>query len=401
MKLSFTLLSLFLALPAFARFDVPGFELVYTAPVETTLAAPDLRNPADVWVEMIGSAKKSLVFGEMYAVSKPGEPLEPVIAALEKAGARGVKIRFMLEKKMLRASDEATIERLRKIKNLELRIYEFGKLGTDGIVHAKYFVVDGREAYVGSQNFDWRSLKHIHETGLRITDAKIVKQVARIFEQDWKLSGLLDAKKPVPAFEKDHNDALTAGARKAYLVAGPPNILPAGVIPSEKEIVRLIGGAKKEIRAQVLDYSTTHRDKTPYLTIDKALRAAAARGVEVKLLVSHWSTEKPAIDALKALATVPHVEVRVATIPRAKEGKIPFARVNHSKIMAIDGKIAWVGTSNWSGGYLDKLRNLEVVVKNEKLAKRLAALHEQLWSSAYSAKVDPAKEYPKPDKGTD
>ena len=85
-----------------------------------------------------------------------------------------------------------------------------------------------------------------------------------------------------------------------------------------------------------------------------------------------------------------------------KEGAIPFARVNHSKIMAIDGKVAWVGTSNWSGGSLDKLRNLEVVVKNEKLAQRLTKLHEQLWSSQYSAKIDPGKEYPaKPDRGAD
>lgn len=395
-----TLLMLLATFSAQARFEVPGFELVYTAPVETSLAAPDLRSPADVWVEMIHGAKKTLVFGEMYAVSKAGEPLERVIEELQKAGERGVKIRFMLEKKMLRASDEATIARLKKIKNLELRIYEFAKLGTDGIVHAKYFVVDGREAYVGSQNFDWRSLKHIHETGLRITDKKIVKQVAEIFEQDWKLSGDLDAGKKMPSFAHVAKN-VPAGKAAAYLVASPPNILPKGVVASESEIVRLLDGAKKEVRVQVLDYSVSHRDKTPYDTIDKALRAAAARGVKVKLLVSHWSTEKDEIEALKALGQIPNVEVKIATIPRAKEGKIPFARVNHSKTMTIDDRIAWVGTSNWSGGYLDKLRNLEIVVKNARLARRVAELHEQLWSSAYSAALDPAKAYPKPDKGTD
>jgi phosphatidylserine/phosphatidylglycerophosphate/cardiolipin synthase-like enzyme len=390
----------FVSLSASAAFEVPGFELVYTSPVEAKLDAPDLRNPTDVWVEMIDGAKKTLDFGEMYAVGKAGEPLDRVIEALSKAGDRGVKTRFMLEKKMLRASDDATIERLKKIKGLELRIYEFAKLGTNGIVHAKYFVVDGgREAYIGSQNFDWRSLKHIHETGLRVTDRKIAGQAEEIFEQDWKLSGELADGKKIPDFRDDHNDGLSAGKRTAYLVASPPNILPKDVIPSEKEIVRLIDGAKSEIRVQALDYSTAHYDKTPYDTIDKALRAAAARGVKVKLMVSHWNTEKPGIDSLKSLSQVPNVEVRIVTIPLSKEGKIPFARVNHSKIMSVDGKIAWVGTSNWSGGYLDRLRNLEVVVKNEKLAARVAQLHEQLWSSPYAAKVDLAKDYPKPDKG--
>jgi len=400
MKL-FCVFLLFLSAPAFAQFEVNGIELVYTAPVETTLAAPDLRGPQEVWVEMIDSAKRTLDFGEMYAVSKAGEPLEKVIEAMERAGERGVKIRFMLETKMLRASDSATIERLKKIKGIDFKLYEFAKLGTDGIVHAKYFVVDGALAYVGSQNFDWRSFKHIHETGFRVSNAKIAKQVSEIFEQDWKFAAQIESKQEIASFKYNHNDAVVSGKEAAYLVAGPPNILPKGVIPSEKEIVRLMGSAKTEIRAQVLDYSTSHRDKSPYQTIDKALRAAAARGVRVKLMVSHWSTEKFAIDSLKSLAQVPNVEVRVVTIPRAKEGKIPFARVNHSKIMTIDDEIAWVGTSNWSGGYLDKLRNLEIVMKNPTMAKRVAQLHEQLWASEYAAPVDQAKTYGKPDKGND
>jgi len=394
-----SVLWLFLSLPAFARFEVPGFELVYTAPVETKLDAPDLRNPADVWVEMIASAKKNLMFGQTYAVNRAGEPLERVMEAMDKAGERGVKTRFMVEKKMLRASDPATLERLKKIKGLELRVFEFGKLSTDGIVHAKYFVVDGNEAYVGSQNFDWRSLKHIHETGLRVLDKKIVGQVAAIFEEDWKDAGLLANKKPVPSYKERQGLVQPTLNERAYLVASPATMLPKGMIYSQDELVHLIGQAKQEVRIQVLDYSAAYRDNSYYGVIDVALRAAAARGVKVKLMVSHWNQEKPGIESLKSLSLMPNVEIRIVTIPRAKEGKIPYARVNHSKIMAIDDKIAWIGTSNWKGGYLDRLRNLELVVKDEKLARRIAQLHEQLWSSEYSAKIDPSRNYPMPDKG--
>ncbi len=394
------LLALIYSLSAWAAFDELGLELVYTAPVETKLQAPDLRDPATVWVEMIDGAKKTLVFEEQYAFNKAGEPLEQVLAAMERAGARGVKTRFLLEKKMMHATDPATVDRLKNIKGMELRIFEFGKLGTDGIVHAKYFLVDAREAFLGSQNFDWRSLKHIHETGLRITNKKIVQQLAQIFEKDWRGSGLLEAGKKIPALKKA-TKLPHPGNAPVYLTASPAELLPPGVIFSEQELIRLLGNAQEEVRIQLLDYSAYYRNKKYYAPIDTALRTAAARGVKVKLMVSHWNTKKPGVDSLKSLSMLPNIEIRIVTIPVGKDGRIPYARVSHSKIMTIDHKISWVGTSNWSGGYFDQLRNLELVVSDEKFAQRVAALHEQLWSSEYSAKLDATKDYPKPDKGVD
>jgi hypothetical protein len=68
--------------------------------------------------------------------------------------------------------------------------------------------------------------------------------------------------------------------------------------------------------------------------------------------------------------------------------------------MSIDGKLAWVGTSNWAGGYFDLSRNLEVVLRNDAMAQRIAALHEQTWSSTYAQPIDINKQYPKPAKAT-
>ena len=90
---------------------------------------------------------------------------------------------------------------------------------------------------------------------------------------------------------------------------------------------------------------------------------------------------------------------RSVTLPQASSGFIPFARVIHSKTMEIDGQVAWIGTSNWSGGYLDLSRNLEVVLRNEKMAQRIADLHRQTWDSAYAQPIDVLKDYPKPVKG--
>jgi hypothetical protein len=59
-------LLLLLCAPARAAFTVPGFELVYTYPIETTLERPGLRQAAEVWPELIASAQKSLDIAQFY-----------------------------------------------------------------------------------------------------------------------------------------------------------------------------------------------------------------------------------------------------------------------------------------------------------------------------------------------
>lgn len=381
---------LLLAVSSRAEFSVPGFELVYSYPVETTLAEKDLRLAQDVWPMMFDAARKTIDLEHFYITPSAGEPLERSLQALERAAKRGVKIRFLLEKKFEKNSLDG-IARLRTIPGLDLRILDWGaQNGGAGIVHAKFFVVDGKEAFVGSQNFDWRALKHIHETGLRVSDKAVVEKIGAVFARDWAAA----EDKPEP----DGADLSFDRAARAYLVASPKAKNPAGVGDSEAELARLIAESTDTIAIQLLDYNPTTygRPKRFYPVIDNALRDAAVRGVKVRLLVSHWNTEEGPVDHLKSLSLVPGVEVKILTVPEAAQGTIPFARTIHSKYMTADGKVAWVGTSNWAGGYLDTSRNLELVVKDAKLARRLAAMHEHLWTSAYAAPVELTRHYPKP-----
>ncbi|ALU87500.1 phospholipase D family protein [Herbaspirillum rubrisubalbicans M1] len=394
-------LALCLQVNAHAQFAIPGFELVHTVPRETTLATPDLRDAALVWKEMFDSARHEIVFGQFYVAGQDGEALDDIMAHLEAAGRRGVKIRFLMEKKGEFASVPATIEKLKRIPNLEFRQLDYSRMTGNGIIHAKYFVVDGKTAYVGSQNFDWRSFSHIHETGLKITDATVAAQVQAIFEIDWAAQAAIAAGQPPTVL--NHSVVPADVARGNYLVASPNAYNPPGVGDSQSELVRLIGQAQHEVRVQLLDYAPLsygpHHTRPYYAVIDDALRAAAARGVKIKLMVSNWNTEAPAIHYLQSLAVLPNVEIRIVTLPQASTGFIPFARVIHTKAMSIDGQVAWIGTSNWSGGYLDNSRNLEVVLHDATMAQRVAALHEQTWSSSYAQPIDVLKVYPKPAKG--
>jgi phosphatidylserine/phosphatidylglycerophosphate/cardiolipin synthase-like enzyme len=395
---------------AHADFRIPGFELVQTAPVETTLTNADLRDPVTVWSELFDNAKSEIAIGQFYAASKPGAPFERVIERLEAAGKRGVKIRFLLDQKGVGLSDAGTLERIKAIPNLDFRVLDYNKLTGNGIIHAKYLIVDRNKAFVGSQNFDWRSFTHIHETGLRISDAKIVGEIQAIFEQDWSAQAQLAQGKTVAPLQQKAAVLATPAPRADIAVAGeavtllssPGALNPAGVVDSEIALPALLADAKEEVRVQLLDYAPLSygpKGTRPYYAvIDDAVRAAAGRGVKIKLMVSNWNLETPALAYLKSLALLPNVEIRVVTLPKASTGFIPFARVIHSKTMVIDGKLAWVGTSNWSGGYFDLSRNIEVVMRNEQMAKRLAALHEQTWSSQYAQPLDVNKTYPKPSK---
>jgi len=386
-----------------ADFSIPGYELVQTAPVETTLTNADLRDPITVWSEMFDNAKKEIVIGQFYAVTKPGTPFDKVMERLTAAGQRGVKIRFLIDKKGVNLSEAATLDQLRAIPNLELRILDFSQLTGNGIIHAKYIVADSATAFVGSQNFDWRAVTHIHETGVRITDAKVARQVQAIFDQDWRAQSLFARSKPVPVL----NRKTQAGnlTQDAFLLASPNAYNPAGVGDSEGGLPALLAQAQSEVRIQLLDYAPLSygpKGTRPYYAVvDNAVRSAANRGVKIKLMVSNWNTEALPLAYLKSLAMLPNIEIRIVTLPKASTGFIPFARVIHSKTMTIDGKLAWVGTSNWAGGYFDLSRNLEVVMRNEKMAQRVAALHEQTWNSPYAQPIDVNRQYAKPAKGAE
>ena len=381
-----TIRSMLLALAATLALgaQIPLTSLVQSIPVETDLADPALPLARDVWVAMVRGAKVSFDAAQFYVTSRPGSALEPVLAELEQAGARGVKVRFLLSARML-DQDPASVARLRRIPGAEVRSYDLARVAK-GILHAKYFVVDGREAFLGSQNFDWRALEQIHELGVRTSEPQLLAGLAEIFSLDWRFAR--DGKLPVfPA-------QVSPVARPAVeLVASPPFLTPKTLRPASEALVELIGQAKTSVRVQLLTYSPLAGQDRYWPVLDNALRAAAVRGVKVRLLVSDWVLGGRALPHLRALALIPNLEVRVASIPEAKEGHIPFSRTVHSKYLVVDEAQLALGTSNWEESYFTESRNLELIFRDTPLAAQAARIHDRLWSSRYAYPLEPLKNY--------
>ena len=385
-------------LPAIAAAEPPRFELIYTQPADTELAQP-LRAPAPLWAAAFEGASQSIAIEQFYLAEQTGEALDAVLAALEKAARRGVAVRVLVDSKMKKQS-QPTLDRLAPWPNTEVRVLDWSKLPTansrlpGGIIHAKFWIVDGKLGYLGSQNFDWRSLSHIHELGVLIRDNVLSAQLLAIFELDWSAAGLQAKGQPAPPTQPSVRQ-MADRSQSGYLVASPPERLPAQVGCSEDELVHLIGQATKRLQIQVMKYEPLDHHKHYYAPIEQALRSAAARGVQIELLVSAWNSDAPGIRWLQSLSLVPGIAVKMATLPQAKRGYIAFARVIHSKYMVVDDAVLWIGTSNWQGGYLDESRNVELVVRSAELSAQASALHAQLWASPYSKPLDPVRAYPR------
>jgi phospholipase D3/4 len=58
--------------------------------------------------------------------------------------------------------------------------------GLKGVLHSKFMIVDDSVAYVGSANFDWRSLSQVKELGVILRGCNmLVNSFVLVFNQHW------------------------------------------------------------------------------------------------------------------------------------------------------------------------------------------------------------------------
>lgn len=184
--------------------------------------------------------------------------------AIEAAAKRGVRVRLLVDRSFVKVYPE-TLERFARA-GVAVRHADW----SPGVLHAKFFVVDSSDAFLGSQNFDWRALEHIVELGVHTRDPGIAAGLQAIFEHDWARAG----GQPVPA----------SSVRSSMLVASPKHQLPTGIEWDLPRLVAAIDGATVSLGIQLLTYRAGEWDE-----LEAPLRRAAARGVRVQLLLADWS----------------------------------------------------------------------------------------------------------------
>lgn len=124
----------------------------------------------------------SLVDGAQHTLDLESEEMEDtgIENVLKSAARRGVIVRAIFPTPTSRVDPNAPGERALVDGGVQVR-----RLGKP-YVHGKELVVDGREAFLGSENFSKSSLDENREVGLLLGDPVTVQRVESTFERDWQ-----------------------------------------------------------------------------------------------------------------------------------------------------------------------------------------------------------------------
>ncbi|CAI9557573.1 unnamed protein product [Staurois parvus] len=403
--------------------DACNMVLVESIPEGLVYPENSTSNPSvfQTWLNLLNEAKSSVDIASFYwtltnndtGTHHPSaEQGELILQELLKMKQRGIALRVAVN---LPSSNKASadIDALRE-SGAEVRIVDLPHL-TNGVLHTKFWVVDGKHLYIGSANMDWRSLTQVKELGSAVYNCSCLAQdLEKIFDAYWTL-GTSNATIPSPwpdkfstIYNKDTPMEMIVNNTQTlvYLSSSPPQLSAKGRTEDIDAILSVIDDAKRFVYISVMDYTPTEEFAEPkryWPEIDTHLRKAVyERHVSVRLLISCWENSKPPmfpfLSSLAALnSSKPHynVEVNIFVVPVSPEQKpIPYSRVNHNKYMVTD-RVAYIGTSNWSRDYFFHTAGSALVVNQTCATNTTNTMQKQLqdvfmrdWTSNYSHPIN-------------
>ena len=386
----------------------PAFQIVESVPVATDYGQPGVPRTQAVWLDLINHAQRSIDLAAFYISNQPGEALQPVLDALLARARAGVKVRILLDASFMKES-RAAYDLLHGKPGIDIRILPMDQL-TGGVLHAKYFIVDGETIFVGSQNWDWRALSQIHEIGAVVRNERLARTFEAAFAFDWRLAGdpnlpaaAKRALQPADFAPVTAQDPVIIGQPGSAPISlfpafSPPALNPAWLEQEQPQLVRFIDSAQHTLDIQVMTLSAfkNYGPRGWWPALDNALRDAAARGVKVRIIVADWSLHEPMQAYLKSLALMPGIAVRYSSLPEAPQGFIPYARVEHCKYAVADGRVSFIGTGNWSWSYFATTVDASLFIAGSEPARTLTAIFDRDWNGPYVHALEPGTTYTPP-----
>lgn len=122
---------------------------------------------------------------------RDGKPFRDLDAALERAARRGVRVRLFVSHWAVRdPKDVAPLARLGALPNAQVHVVEIpawsgGPLEFARVSHAKYMVVDGARAWVGTSNWEGDYFFQSRNVSVFSRAPALAQTLARVFEHGW------------------------------------------------------------------------------------------------------------------------------------------------------------------------------------------------------------------------
>jgi cardiolipin synthase len=290
----------------------------------------------------------------------------PVIEALGRAAARGVRCRVLADAIGSRPGLRTLRPKLAALgvevhAMLPVRLLPWRKARVDLRNHRKIAVVDGRVGYTGSQNLvaaEFKEGRSYEDLMARVT-GPVVLELQHVFASDWFLetNEVLDGEGEFPGPE-------IAGRVPAQALASGPAFPTRG---NQQLVVALVHGAREKV---VLT--------TPYFIPDEpllqAMQTAALRGVEVHLVVSETG-DHPVVALAQESYYDELLEAGVL---------IHLYRKNllHAKHLSVDDAVAVIGSSNLDIRSFALNAEVMLVAYEAGVAARLAAEQERYYANS-------------------
>jgi cardiolipin synthase len=296
-----------------------------------------------------------------------------VSAALERAAARGVTVRVLMDAIGSRGGLRALAPRLRAagvevIAVLPLRMWGPNRARFDLRNHRKIAVIDGRVGFFGSQNVvsARANAGFTNEEMMVRATGPVVRQLEALLVADRYLEA--GDVPPESHAERAGPQPQAGGAAAQVLPSGPG--FNAGT--TEDVMIALLYAARRRV---VLT--------TPYFVPSEsfalAMRSAARRGVEVLLFVDRTSN-KPLVQ----LAQQSFYEELLAAGVRIHAY---YGNFLHAKHMSVDDDLVLIGSSNLDIRSFALNAEVSVLIYDRGVAADLARIQERYL--AQSEAIDP------------
>ncbi|XP_057539201.1 uncharacterized protein LOC130817486 isoform X5 [Amaranthus tricolor] len=300
-----------------------------------------------------------------------------VYKAIEDAADRNVKLRLLQHSGVYPDFTKEISDLTKGRQNVENVTLLLGKWWGSGIVHAKVWISDDQDVYIGSANNDWKSLTQVKEVGIYIADCpKIAKKVELSFG----------------TFQTDE---------QAWM-----------------DTIRSVG-AGYIVRISTMDWlgQSQFTEQTVYWSsLSSAISEVVfSKKATVKLLVARWAHMINNTDQyLKSLlytnvlchsSTYNHcsgkVEIKYYEVPGynstgpafingTRTGNLypAYTRVNHGKYAVSDVR-AHIGTSNLVWDYFYATAGVSFGTYNPAIVSQLQQIFDADWNSPYAFPVQP------------
>lgn len=348
-------------------------------------------NTAELYPEYLGSIQaiadgidtaKSYVYVE-YFILVDDETTKPIMDALERACARGVKVK-VLSDHIAQFSYPKRKETIRRFKDmgaeylpmLPVQPLKRHYRRPDLRNHRKLVVIDGTLGYIGSQNLitDHYHKKaniakglHWKELVAKI-EGPIVREVEAIFVTDWY---------------SESDDLLLPERGSVHVGEIDPDKLDCQMVPSGPSFendnnLKMFGAVIQNARRRI---SVTSPYYVPDESLQMALVTAGARGLDVELFVSEISDQFMVYHAQRSY----YEELLRAGV---KIYAYAAPTILHAKHLTIDDDVSVIGSSNMDIRSLTLHMEMMMLVHGKDFCDRMREVEDSYRASSKQIHLD-------------